>query len=174
MSDLISTPASPASPANSKVEADGWFPAVDCNILRDEVRLGENIVPHVRLVAAIEGAMLHAFRQLLDWRAERASAGAATLADVPDTIIVAGEAVAVTINGEPRAVILWDRIVRYYAAAEIADGYRDLIATDQQSQRSDERRLSADDYRRMAHNAVADLLSIGADAPVARNSVELI
>ncbi len=174
MSDIISTPASPASPVDSKVEADGWFPAVDCNKLRDEIRLGENIVQHKRLVAAIEGAMVHAFRQLVDWRAERAGAGAATLADVPDTMTIAGEEVPVTINGEPRAVILWDRIVRYYAAAELADGYRDLIATDQQSQRSDERRISADDYRRMAHNAVADLMSIGAAESVARNSVELI
>lgn len=165
MSDLISTPPSPASPADSKVAADGWFPDVDCNDLRDEVRLGEGIVPHKRLVAAIEGAMLHAFRALSDWRTTHAAAGIASLADVPDTV---------TIGGDPRPVVLWRRIVRYYAAAEIADGYRDLIATDQQSQRSDERRVSADDYRRMAHAAVADLRSIGADASVQRNHAELI
>jgi len=167
MSDLISTPASPASPANSTVEADGWFPAIDCNALRASVRLGENIVPHDRLLAAIEGAMLTAFRQpaLTSWRTLHASAGAENLAAVPDTV---------TIGGEPRTVVLWNRIVRYYAAAEIADGHRDLIATDQQSQRSDERRQSADDYRRMGHDAVADLLSIGAEESVPRNSVELL
>jgi len=167
MSDLISTPASPASPANSTVEADGWFPAIDCNALRARVRLGENIVPHDRLVAAIEGAMLTAFRQpaLIAWRTLHARAGAEDLAAVPDTV---------TIGGEPRTVVLWNRIVRYYAAAEIADGHRDLIATDQQSQRSDERRLSADDYRRMGHDAVADLISIAAEESVPRNSVELL
>lgn len=166
MSDLISTPPSPASPANSMVEADGWFPAIDCNALRDRLRLGDNVVPHARLVAAIEGAMIHAFRQLADWRALHAAGGVATLADVPDGDI--------EINGKTRAEIIWERIVRYYAAAELGDGHRDIVAADQQSQRSDEKRLSADDYRRMGHNAVADLMSIGVDAPVARNSVELI
>jgi len=165
MSDLISTPPSPASPADSKVAADGWFPDIDCNDLRDEVRLGEGIVTHQRLIAAIEGAMLHAFRALADWRALHAGAGVASLDAVPDEV---------TIGGDPRPVVLWRRIIRYYAAAEIADGYRDLVATDQQSQRSDERRVSADDYRRMAHAAVADLRSIGAATPVQRNHAELI
>lgn len=165
MSDLISTPASPASPADSQVVADGWFPPIDVTSLRDEIRLGEGVVPHKRLVAAIKGAMLHAFRQLAAWRSGHAAAGVTALADLPDDI---------TIDGEPRAVELWNRIVRFYAAAEVADEYRDLVAADQQSQRADDRRISADDYRRMGHAAVADLLSIGAETLVQRNSVELI
>lgn len=166
MSDLISTPPSPASPVDSKIEADGWFPAIDCNALRDRLRLGENVITHARLVAAIEGGMIHAFRQLADWRALQAGAGVAALAEVPDNDI--------QINGLTRAEIIWERIIRYYAAAELADGNRDLVAADQQSQRNDEKRITADDYRRMGHNAVADLMSIGAATPVARNSVELI
>ena len=40
--------------------------------------------------------------------------------------------------------------------------------------RGENERLTADDYRRMAHNAVSDLLSIGADKPVPRNRVSLL
>ena len=174
MSDLISTPPAPASPVNSKVGADGWFPDVDINKLRQGVRLGENIVPHERIVPAIEGAILTALRNLADWRAVHASAGIASLEDVPDTMLVAGEPVAIEINGEPRTVILWQRIVRHYTAADLADQYRDLIATDQQVQRSDEERVTGDQHRRIAHNAVADLLSIGVAEKSMRNSVELI
>lgn len=165
MSDLISTPPAPASPVDSKVTVDGWFPDVDVNALRRTVRIGENIVPHERLVAAIEGAIITALRNLATWRSMHAAAGVAGLADVPD---------AVEINGQPRAVTLWERIVRHYTAADIADQYRDLVATDQQIQRSDEQRITGDQHRRMAHNAVADLMSIGVDTPVQRNSVELI
>lgn len=173
MSDLISTPPAPASPANSKVTVDGWFPDVDVGELRKTVRMGENIVPHERLVAAIEGAILTALRNLAAWRAGHASAGIASLQDVPDTIDIGGVPQPVEINSEPRSVILWHRIIRHYTAAAIADEYRDLIATDQQIQRSDEATITGDQHRRMGHNAVADLQSIGGDT-VLRNSVELI
>ncbi|OHC96383.1 MAG: hypothetical protein A2792_00070 [Sphingomonadales bacterium RIFCSPHIGHO2_01_FULL_65_20] len=165
MSDLISTPPSPASPVDSKVTVDGWFPDIDVNALRKTVRIGENIVPHERLVAAIEGAILTALRNLALWRSAHATAGVAELAEVPDDV---------EINGQPRTVILWHRIIRHYTAAQVADEYRDLIATDQQVQRSDEERITGDQHRRLGHNAVADLQSIGADTPVLRNSVELI
>lgn len=174
MSDLISTPPSPASPVNSKVAVDGWFPDIDVTALRATVRLGENIVPHDRLVAAVEGAIITALRNLANWRAVHASAGIASLADVVDTVDVGGVLQPVFINDKPRPTVLWERIVRHYTAASIADEYRDLVATDQQVLRSDEERITGDQHRRMAHNAVADLQSIGAAAPVLRNSVELI
>lgn len=173
MSDLISTPPSPASPASSKVTVDGWFPDVDVNALRKSVRMGENIVPHERLVAAIEGAILTALRNLAAWRAFQAAAGIAALADVPDTIDIGGVPTPVEVGGEPRTVILWQRIIRHYTAAQIADEYRDLIATDQQIQRGEEQVITGDQHRRYGHNAVADLQSIGGDT-VLRNSVELI
>lgn len=174
MSDLISTPPAPASPVNSKVAVDGWFPDIDVTKLREAVRMGENIVPHARLVAAIEGATVTALRNLAQWRAGHAAAGIAELADVPDTVEIAGQPVTVEINGQPRTLVLWDRIIRHYTAAEVADQYRDLVATDQQVQRAEEQTVTADQHRRMGHNAVADLQSIGADAAVLRNSVELI
>lgn len=174
MSDLISTPPAPASPVDSKVTVDGWFPDIDVTAVRKTVRMGENIVPHERLVAAIEGAIITALRNLAAWRAMHAAAGIADLGAVSDTVDVAGVPQPVLINGRARTLVLWERIIRHYTAAPIADEYRDLLATDQQVQRSEEQRITGDQHRRMGHNAVADLLSIGAAAPVLRNGVALI
>jgi Phage head completion protein (GPL) len=167
---LVSTPAAPASPQGSNVVADGWFPDVDINALRDKIRIGDGIVTHVRMVSAIEGAMVSAFRALATWRTKQALAGVVAMEDI-------GEAV---INGKTLAVVIWERIITYYTAAELADTNRDVSATDQGSIRADEERLSADDYRRMAYHAVADMLSIpapGEDAEAVkapRNTVSLI
>lgn len=164
MNGFVSTPPAPASPEGSAVTADGWFPDTDVNSLRDTIRIGEGVVTNPRLVAAIEGAILTAFRALGTWRSAHAAAGVAALADVPCD----------QINGRPAAVLIWERIIRNYAAAEIADLHRDVSATDLGNQRADSERLTADDYRRLGHAAVADMLSIGADLPVSRNRVELI
>ena len=164
MNGLVSTPAAPASPIGTVIEADGWFPAVDVNAVREKIRIGDGIVTHPRMVSAIEGAMLSALRALAAWRTKQVLAGAATLEDVGDT----------EINGKTMGVLIWERIITYYVAAELADTNRDISATDQGSIRADEERRSADDYRRMAYHAVADMLSIGAAEPVQRNRVELI
>lgn len=172
MSGLISTPAAPVSPEGSTVGADGWFPDVDVTAIRAAIRMGEGVVTHDRLVAAIEGAILTALRALADWRGVHAAAGVAQLADVPDNDPVTGQ--PISLNGRTRAEVIWDRIIRFYAAAEVADLHRDLTATNEAAVRNEEERVTADDYRRLGHGAVADLRSIGADAPVSRNQVDLI
>lgn len=164
MNGLIASPAPMPDPAGASVAADGWFPPVALSTVRDAVRIGDGAVTTPRLIAAIEGAMLHAFRELSDWRSAHASGGAATLADIT----------VETIGGRNRAVALWDRIVRYFAAAELASMHRDVSATDQGLDRAAEKDVVADEYRRIAMAAVADLLSIGADVPVARNRVSLL
>lgn len=164
MSGFIATPPAPASPADSSVSVDDWFPAIDVNSIRDTLRIGEGVVTHERLVAAIEGAVITALRQLHAWRSAWAASGADDLAAIDD----------ITIGGRKRSAVLWERIIRYYAAAEIADTHRDLVTTDQANIRSENERLTADEYRRMAHHAVTDLLSIGAEKPVARNRVSLL
>lgn len=172
MSGLISSPPAPVSPEGSIVGADGWFPDVDVSAIRAAIRMGEGVVTHDRLVAAIEGAILTALRALADWRALHASAGVAELADVPDDDPILER--PIMINGRPRAVLIWERIIRFYAAAEVADLHRDLTATNEAAVRNEEERLTADDYRRLAYAAVADMRSIGATAPVQRNQVDLI
>jgi len=146
------------------VVADGWFPEISLADVRGQVRLGEGAVTTTRLTAAIEGAMLSALRTLASWRTARVTEGATSLAQVTDQ----------TINGVNVAEMLWQRAIRYHAAAELADGHRDLSATNEGLDRADEKDLTADDYRRMAYHAEADLMSIGADEPAPRNRVSLL
>jgi hypothetical protein len=164
VSGFIATPLAPASPVGSTVEADGWFPPIDVNSVRDTLRIGEGVVTHERLVAAIEGAMITALRQLSAWRSTFAAAGFENLAAIDDVMI----------GGRKMTEVVWERIIRYYAAAEVADLHRDLVASDQANIRSENERNTADDYRRMAHHAVSDLLSIGAEKSVPRNRVSLL
>lgn len=164
MSGFISSPATPVDPDDASVVMDGWFPDILVADIRAKVRMGEGIVSHERLLGAIEGAALTALRMLSDWRSAIATTGIAKLEDIED----------ISIGGKTRPVIIWERIIRYYTAAEIADLYRDISATVEGRDRADEENISADDYRRLAHNAVTDLLSIGAETPVQRNMVELI
>ncbi|MFC0685591.1 head completion/stabilization protein [Novosphingobium clariflavum] len=164
MTGLIAYPAPEADAPDAQVVADGWFPPVKLAAVRDVIRIGDGTVPEPRLTAAIEGGMLHAFRELSDWRSARAAEGAASL-DVVTTD---------TINGRNIAVVLWERVVRYFAGAELFDQYRDISATDDGLDRAAEKDTAADDQRALALAAVADLRSIGADKPVPRNRVELI
>lgn len=164
MTGLISYPAAEADPQDEQVAADGWFPPVPLATVRDIARLGDGTVPTARLVAAMEGGMLHAFRELADWRSIHVAAGIADLAQVT----------ASQINGQNLAVKLWERVVTWFAAAELQGQYRDISATDDGLDRGAEKVALADDSRRLALAAVADLRSIGADKPVARNRVELI
>lgn len=163
MTGLISSPAAPVDPVDASVAADGWFPPIALTDVRDRLRLGEGAVTTARLTEAIEGGMLHALRELAEWRTAHVLAGRADLAAItPDQI-----------NGQNVAVVLWQRIVRYFAGADLAADYRDVTATDQGLDRAAEKDLTSDELRRRALAAVADLLSIGGD-PVPRNRVELI
>ncbi|PNU06480.1 head completion/stabilization protein [Novosphingobium guangzhouense] len=161
---LVSYPAPKADPADAQVVADGWFPPVKLATAREIPRLGDGVVPTERLIAAIEGGMLHAFRELSAWRSARAATGASALEQVTSQ----------SINTRNLAVVLWERVVIYFAAAELQGQYRDISATDDGLDRAAEKVLTADDSRRIALAAVADLLSIGSEVAVGRNRVELI
>ncbi|GGZ02758.1 head completion/stabilization protein [Novosphingobium colocasiae] len=163
MTGLISVPAAPNDPADAAVVADGWFPPVTLESVRDRLRLGDGTVTTARLTEAIESAMLHAFRELAEWRTARVLAGAASLDQVTDQ----------QVNGQNHAVMLWGRIVRYFAGADLASDYRDISATNTGLDRAVEKDETSDELRRRALAAVADLRSIGGD-PVPRNRVELI
>jgi hypothetical protein len=149
MTGVIAVPAMPLDPVGAQVVADGWFPPVSLNALRDTVRLGNGVVTTPRLISAIEGGMLHAFRELADWRSARAAAGIASLDQVTDQ----------TLNGANLAVKLWERIVIYFAASDLYAGNRDISATDQGLDRALEKDTAADEARRVALAAVADLRS---------------
>ncbi|WP_179505649.1 MULTISPECIES: head completion/stabilization protein [unclassified Sphingomonas] len=160
---VIAVPAAPWDPDDAQVVADGWFPAVKLDTVRYSVRLGKGTITTQRLTMAIEGGMLHAFRELADWRTAKAAAGIAKLEDVT----------ADQLNGANLAVKLWERIVTNFAAADLYASDRDVSATDQGLDRAAEKDTAADEARRIALGAVADLRSIGGSS-VGRNRVRLI
>lgn len=154
MSAFVATPPAPASPEASTVDVgDGFWPGIDINAFRDAVRLGDTTLPHARLVAALEGALARLLIELAPWKALQIAAGAAALADVSPEL---------ELSGETLGTVLWIRAARYHAAAELADTHTDLTATDQAMNRAADKRVSADDYRRMATAAQGQLLRLGA------------
>jgi Phage head completion protein (GPL). len=163
MTGLVSSPVPVPDPAEAEVVADDWFPPVALADVRDRLRLGDGAVTTARLTEAIESAMLHAFRELADWRTARILEGAAILEDVT----------AQRLNGENLAVVLWKRVVRYFAGADLNADHRDISATDQGLDRAAEKDLTSAELRRRALAAIADLRSIGG-TEVPRNIVELI
>lgn len=162
MTGLVS-PAPNADPAEAKVEADGWYPAITLASVRERYRLGEGVTTTGRLTHAIEGAMLSAMRELVDWRAAQQAGGADNLQQTTEF----------TLNNRNYAVVLWERIVGNLAAAELSDTHRDISATNDGLDRAEERGMTADDYRRMAIAAINDLRSLGG-VPVPRMKVSLI
>lgn len=162
----IVAPADNYEPDGETIAADGWFPAVESKAIRSTMRLGDGVVTDARLKSAIEGAILSAFRALATWRAARVLDGAADLSGVT----------AMEINGINQAVLIWERIIRFYTAAELADLHIDVTATDEALDRSEEKQESADHYRRLAYHAVADMLAIGAPEgeTIQRNRIVLL
>jgi hypothetical protein len=154
MNGFVATPAPPHSPAGAVVAADGWFPEISVNAMRDAMRLRGD-VPHARLVAAIEGAIVTVLNDTAAWRATRTEDSLSEI-DAP------------TIAGRSRLALLWERAVRFYAAAELADLARDASATDDAARRLEEEQTVAADMRRHALSAVRDLIG------TSRIDVELI
>lgn len=155
---LVALPPDPASPDGSTVAADSWFPPIDCNACRKAMRIGK-VVTHERLRFAIVGALLSVMGELAAWKAARVADGAADL-----DAVAPGEQV----GGQTRLAALFARAVYTYAAADIAEHYRDLSATDEGDQRAEEIVPAAADYRRMSTLAIRDILG------VTRTAIELI
>jgi hypothetical protein len=162
MTGLVAPPPPQDAPGQT-VEADGWYPPVPLAPVRDRIRLGDGVVTTPRLVSAIEGAILTATRELADWQIARQAEGAGQLDEVTDR----------TLAGSNAAVLLWHRLIVFLAAAELADLHRDVSATNDGIDRAEEKSTTAEEYRRIAWHAVADLRSIGGD-PEPRNRVALV
>lgn len=155
---FVALPPDPASPDGSTVESDGWYPAIDCNKMRDALRIGE-MVTNARLVEAIKGGQLTIEGELADWRAAREDDGATDLTEVDPSRMI---------GGDHRLTLLYTRAVRFAAAAELAELHRDLTATQDGQARADTEATTAQEYHRLATNAVRDILGTG------RVAVELI
>lgn len=162
----LTAPPDNTAQAGQVIAADGWFPGINTADVRKRIRLGEGAVTDDRLIEAIIGAILSGLKALSVWRSARALEGIGSLEDVTEDQVA----------GKNLAVVLWRRVIVYYAAAELLDGHTDVAATDDALDREDQKRLTADSYRRKAYEAVADLRAIGAvdGAAHGRNRVDLI
>lgn len=144
---FVAAPVAPAPAIADAIAGDGWWPDLSIAAFRDAVRLG-TLVTDGRAREALIAGVIGADTQLGKWRAVLEEAGIANLADVPGPVI----------GGEPRAVILWRRIVHAFAAADLAETHNDITATDKGRAANDQRATSADDHRRNAIVAVRDLM----------------
>lgn len=164
----LTAPADHHEPDGELIEADGWFPGIQTDHVRKTIRIGEGTVTTERLAEAIRAGMLAGLKAMSIWRTARALEGIGNLADVSDAQLA----------GENITLVLWRRIVTFYAAAELVDGHADISATDDGLDREDEKADQADRYRRKAYEAVADLRAIGlpaeTPAPHGRNRAVLI
>jgi len=164
----LTAPADHQTIEGQVIEADGWFPGIDTDHVRKAIRLGEGSVTAERLAEAVIAGMLSGLRSMSAWRSAHAAAGIAALEQVSDLMLA----------GEQITLVLWRRIVTFYAAAELVDGHTDVSATDDALDREEDKANQADRYRRKAYEAVADLRAIGlpagAPAPHGRNRVALL
>lgn len=155
---FVAVPPTPQSQEDSVVSAGDWWGEIDCNEMRDALRLGD-IVSHARLVGAIRGGIITVTGELREWKAAQIAAGHAGLADVdPED----------EIDGMTRLELLFRRAVQFHAAAELAELHRDSTATTELLNRNETEIQTAADYRRLALHAVRDILG------TTRTAVELI
>jgi len=155
---FVALPTSPTSPTGSVVAGDGWYPDIDVNAMRDTLRITDQIT-HARLVGAIEGGLLTVEGELAYWRATKEADSFEALEEVDE---------GRTVAGEHRLTLLYIRAVRFHAAAELAELHRDLSATTEGQARAEPQMLTAEDYRKLATQAVRDILG------TPRVAVELI
>lgn len=147
----VATPSHEGTIAN-----DGFWPDVDLTDLRASTRLTGNVTTERLRASAIE-AMLDVNAQLATYKAIRIGQGWERAADVGETIA-----------GASALVHRYLRAVASTVQADIAEKYRDWDNTRAGDYRGQGESDAADDFRRNARWAVADILG----RP--RNVVELL
>jgi len=157
-SPFIAKPAAPSSPVGSIFPGDGWWPDIDIAEMRGAVRMGE-MVPHERLIAALENAAITVGDDLTLWRADRERQGFTSLAEIE---------ASKTVNGKTRLVTLYIGAVRYAAMGELMALSPDMSATNANETREDAKRETSCDFERLRLNNVRSILGVG------RVAVELI
>lgn len=147
---FVAVPPEDATPEGQKVACGPFWPDIDINDFRNKMRVGGTTLPAARLQEAIEGAVLTALNDLIDWQAAQTALGYDTLADVP----------SIALGGETRLTIAWRRAVYAYATADLTETHRDMGATPTGMNRTEPVILSADDHRRNGLQAVRDILGV--------------
>jgi hypothetical protein len=148
--------ATPTATGSSVIKNDGFWPDVDLAQLRASTRLTGNVTDERLRGSAIE-AMLDVNDQLASYKAQQIGAGWDSAEDIGETVA-----------GSSAIVHRYLRAVASTVQADMAEKYRDWDNTRAGDYRGDGEASSADDFRRNARWAVADILG----RP--RNVVELL
>ncbi|MDL4863895.1 head completion/stabilization protein [Halomonas elongata] len=125
---------------------NGFWPDIEPADFREATRL-DGTVTAPRLVQALQVAMADVNRQLADWQQPRQDEGAATLDDVTVPVWAVAH----------HYVVLYRRAVYATAHASLLERYRDVSATGDGDERGEAKDLAADDVRRDARWAVAEI-----------------
>lgn len=150
MSDMVFIPdpeePTPIDP-DAVVSAGPFWPDIALSDFRDAMRIGNSTIPEARVRRAIEGALLTVDADLQNWKGGRISAGYLTLADCPSD----------QLGSRSKLLMLFERAVYAYAAADLVETHRDITATKTGVDKSEAHELTADDHKRNGVHAVRDL-----------------
>lgn len=147
-----------APPAqHAAIANNGFWPELATSDFRDAERI-DSTVTDTRLIQALRIAVADINRQLAAWQLARQDEGAASVNDVTVPIWAV----------EGHYSLLYRRAVYATAMASLMERYRHYSATSDGDERGEAKDLAADDYRRDAHWAVAELTGR------TRTTVELI
>ncbi|SFE10328.1 head completion/stabilization protein [Paracidovorax konjaci] len=112
---FIATANPPARGVEPAVANDGWFPDIDREQLRADIRLdGTSTIERLQL--ALEAAMATVNAELQTWAAEQRAAGHASLAEVP----------APHIGRKSIKVMQYRSAIYAHVQAALAEAYRDM------------------------------------------------
>ena len=126
-----------------------FWPVVDLAKMREAARI-DNTVTAERLYYSAAAAVIYVNKQLADYKAARQAAGQTALAN-------AAQGSVEQINGISAAEHHYLRAVYSYTKADLLETYADYDATGQTATRAEAKQQQAEDYRREAHAAIADL-----------------
>lgn len=129
------------------IENNGFWPAIDPDDFRLQHRI-DTTITQARVDTALRIAMASLNRQLADWQSQQVEAGHASVDAVPlETWQLSGH-----------HALLYLRAVYAEAHAQLLEHYRDVSATGEGDERGDAKADAADDYRRDARWAAAELV----------------
>jgi hypothetical protein len=148
--------ATPLTDDGAPIKNDGFWPDIDLGALRAATRLTGNVTA-ARLRASTIAAVLFVNAQLATFRAGKKADGWDAAADVDETI-----------DGRSALVQRYLRAVACSVQADLAEHYRDWDTTRPGDLRAAAETAAADEFRRNAQWALADILGRS------RNVVELI
>jgi len=139
------------------IHTDGFWPALEPDIIRAQMRLDASI-SNDRLRHAMIAATASINDELAAWASPYQASGHTRLSDIP----------APQIDGKSRLELLYQRAVACAAAAELAERYRTHDATNSGHQHADALTPSIDELRRDQRWAIRDIKG------QTRTTVELI